>query len=422
MKKLLNQTLIYYLIFSSIVLILSGPCFYFLIEKLYLNDVDEAIILRRDEFVKKNLPTLKLQDIPTFNQFSRDTRVLEDTLKAPRGQIFQQIFYDDMVPEWEPYHVLYQNVQVQGKPYTLMVRLNLVESQDLMLTLTWLYLGTLLILLIGNFYLTRLISNKLWNPFYDTLQKIEKFNIEQQNLPVFHQAKIIEFEKLNQSISKLIDENIKAYSIQKEFIENASHELQNPLAIFRNKLDVLLQHPSLNTELGDIIQSLYEVSGRLSKINKNLLLLSKIENRQFKETEKVNLLAVLTRIIPYFEEQAMAKHIQINFKSFVEDLTITANKSLLEILISNLILNAISHNQENGRLDILLSDGVFTVANSAKGKSLNTNALFKRFSKSSDKGYGSGLGLAIVKQIAILHQWSVSYVFENELHQFRVKF
>lgn len=422
MKKLLNKTLFYYLILSSTVLILSGPCFYYLIEKLYLDDVDEAVLLRRDEFFKKNLPTLKVKNIAAFNKFSRDTEILGDTVSAPKNKILPQIFYDDMVPEWEPYHVLYQKISVEGKPFVLMVRLNLVESQDLMLTLTWLYLGTLLILLLANFYITRLISNKLWRPFYDTLQKIEKFNIEQQKIPVLNKANIIEFEKLNQAIIKLIDDNVKAYQIQKEFTENASHELQNPLAIFRNKLDILLQNPSLTTEQGEIIQSLYEVSGRLSRINKNLLLLSKIENGQFNDTEKFEVADILQHVIPYFKEQAIAKNIHIEVHTSVQNSSIVANKGLAEILISNLILNAITHNHKNGFIKITLFEKVFMVANTANGKPLNTDNMFRRFSKSPGKSHGSGLGLAIVKQICLLHHWSIEYCFEKNLHHFRIKF
>ncbi|TCK83638.1 sensor histidine kinase [Albibacterium bauzanense] len=375
MKKLLNKTLLYYLILSSGVLILSGPCFYFLIEKLYLDDVNEAVLLRRDEFFKKNLPDLKIEEISVWNKFNRDTRILADTVTASKDQIILQIFYDEMVPEWEPYHVLYKNIQVQGKPFVLMIRLNLVESQDLMLTLTWLYLGTLFLLLLANFYITRLISSKLWHPFYDTLQKIEKFNLQHQQVPVFEKVNIIEFEKLNSAVSKLINDIVKAYQIQKEFTENASHELQNPLAIFRNKLDLLLQNTSLNTEQSEIIQSLYQVSGRLSRINKNLLLLSKIENKQFSDTERIDISTIFQQVIPYFKEQALAKNINIVFDKQTTKLYIIANKGLTEILINNLLLNAISHNKENGTVTIVLIDNSLEVCNTSANNALINDIL-----------------------------------------------
>nr|WP_294899632.1 HAMP domain-containing sensor histidine kinase [uncultured Pedobacter sp.] len=422
MKKLLNKTLLYYLILSSGVLILSGPFFYFLIEKLYLDDVNEAVLLRRDEFFEKNLPDLKVEEIPMWNKFNRDTRILEDTVTAPKDQIILQIFYDEMVPEWEPYHVLYKNIQIQSKPFVLMIRLNLIESQDLMLTLTWLYLGTLLLLLLANFYITRLISSKLWHPFYDTLQKIEQFNLQHLQAPVFDKVNIIEFEKLNSAVSKLINDNVKAFQIQKEFTENASHELQNPLAIFRNKLDLLLQNTALTTEQSEVIQSLYQVSGRLSRINKNLLLLSKIENKQFSDTERFDILPIIQQVIPYFKEQALAKNINIIFDKHTTKLYIISNKGLTEILINNLLLNAISHNKENGIINIVLNSSGLSVLNTSDNTALNKDKLFKRFSKFSGKSQGTGLGLAIVKQIAVLHCWQIDYQYKNNRHHFSIKF
>jgi signal transduction histidine kinase len=76
--------------------------------------------------------------------------------------------------------------------------------------------------------------------------------------------------------------------LQKEFTENASHELQTPLAVIQSKLDMLLQLPELNEKQSQIVQSLYTVSKRMSHLNKNLLLLSKIDNNQYEEKESVN--------------------------------------------------------------------------------------------------------------------------------------
>jgi len=124
MNRLLNKTLLYYSFFATVILLLSAPFIYWTMEKLYRDDVDEAILLRRDEFETNNRKLLHISDIPVWNQFNRDTRILPDTIKSsPKDSIIQQIFYDALVPEWEPYRVLYKDVAIEGKPFVLMIGL-----------------------------------------------------------------------------------------------------------------------------------------------------------------------------------------------------------------------------------------------------------------------------------------------------------
>lgn len=218
MNRLLNRTLLYYTFFATIILLLSSPFFYLTMEKLYIDDVDEAIMLRKKEFLVKSQTELRIEDINVWNRFNRDTRLLPDTISTkPNDRIIQEMFYDEMTPEWEPYRVLYTNVTIQGQPFVLMIRLNLVESEDLIKTLTWLYFGILFTLLIVIFFITRFISNRLWEPFYNTIDKISRFNIEQHTLPVFSKTLIKEFRQLNKGLIKLIKDNLKAYQSQKEF-------------------------------------------------------------------------------------------------------------------------------------------------------------------------------------------------------------
>lgn len=423
MNKLLNRTLLYYLVLSTAVLALSGPGFYWLIEKLYLDDVDEAIILHKDEFLKNNMPNLSLNDIPQWNRFNRDIHIYNPTEveQKPKDSIIRETFFDSLSPEYEPYHVLYKSIEIKGKPLTLMVRLNLVESEDLIVSLSWLYVSFLFLLLLANFYVTRLISNRLWRPFYDTLEKIEKFNIEHQNVPQFTKSVIEEFKKLNQAISKLISDNVKAYRIQKEFTENASHELQTPLAVFQSKLDMLLQEPEMNQNQAAILLSLYEAAARLSRMNKNLLLLAKIENNQYQEFEQVNLQKLINEALPYFREQSLSRNLKI-----ITDITnlpvINASKPLVEILVNNLILNAISHNLTNGNIYIEGSTDSFSIINTSDQSALNADHLFKRFSKFSKSTSSSGLGLSLIQQICNYHHWQVQYSYRNEMHWFTINF
>ncbi|MGI8583920.1 MAG: sensor histidine kinase [Chitinophagaceae bacterium] len=422
MNKLLNRTLLYYTVFASIVLLLSSPLFYFMMEKLYIDDVDEAIMLRKKEFLLKSRATLQTADINVWNRFNRDIRILADTTSTkPKDKIIQEVFYDEMTPEWEPYRVLYTDVAIHKQRYVLMIRLNLVESQDLILTLTWLYCFVLFTLLIVIFFATRFISNRLWKPFHDTLDKIGQFNIEHSSLPDFAKTPIVEFVQLNKGLSELIKNNLKAYQNQKEFTENAAHELQTPLAVFQSKLDMLLQDPSLNDSQAIILQSLYEASSRLSRVNKNLLLLAKIENNQFTLSEPVHTKTLIEEVLPYFTEQALSRNLTID-ANITDAPVVNAAKSLAEIMINNLLLNAITHNRMNGSISIKATQNEIIICNTSDQQQLNTENLFKRFGKISRASHNSGLGLAIIKQICQLHSWQVSYQYHLDRHCFSIIF
>lgn len=422
MNRLLNKTLLYYSFFATVILLLSAPFIYWTMEKLYRDDVDEAILLRRDEFETNNRKLLNISDIPVWNQFNRDTRILPDTVKnSPKDSIIQQVFYDALVPEWEPYRVLYKDVSIEGKPFVLMIRLNLVESDDLIRTIAWIYIGILFVLLLVIFFITRFVSNRLWKPFYDTLYKIEQFNIELHSLPEFSETKITEFSQLNSRLAKLIRHSLQSYDTQKAFTQNASHELQTPLAIFQSKLDLLLQDNSLRKDQVIILHSLYESVSRLTRINKNLLLLAKIENNQFAEISSFTVNDIIQEVIPYFTEQAESKKlaIEMDLKSVV---SLNANKVLTEIMINNLLLNAIRHNIENGKIIIKLEANSFSIANTGAGKALDNHTVFDRFKKNSADARSSGLGLAIAKEICDRNSWKIRYGFEAPLHLFTIHF
>jgi signal transduction histidine kinase len=422
MNRLLNKTLLYYTFFATIILLLSAPFFYWMMEKLYTDDVDEAIVLRKKEFETNNQQTLHITDIPVWNKFNRDIRILPDTVVSkPKDSIIQQTFYDALVPEWEPYRVLYTNVKIEGQSFVLMIQLNLVESEDLIKTIIWIYLGILFALLLVIFFITRFISNRLWKPFYDTLKKIDQFNIEQHTSPEFSVTNVKEFEQLNAGLEKLIQGNLQSYASQKSFTQNAAHELQTPLAIFQSKLDLLLQDTSLTQPQATIVQSLYEATSRLTRINKNLLLLAKIENNQFAETASFTINELINDVTPYFTEQADSKRLIIekNMEAIVGG---NANRGLAEIMINNLFLNAVRHNVEYGKILLSLKDNKFTIANSGTVQSLEETILFKRFGKGSADVRSSGLGLAIVKEICDRYGWQVSYKFEDGLHYFSVSF
>jgi two-component system, OmpR family, sensor histidine kinase ArlS len=420
MKKLLDKTLRVYIIFSLVVIMVSAPLFYFFTEKLFIDDADETLLLLKSEFKTYTQPSFTIDDIRPWNKISRDVKITDSISPLKHDTVFHKFYFDTLANENEPYRVLLSPLVIEGKPYTFFSRISLIESEDLVKNLAVLFCATLAFLLTGLFLITRRMSLRLWRPFYSTLQQVEQFELDKNSNPSLAATDVEEFRRLNQSINKLIEKNITVYKDQQEFIENAAHELQTPVAVFQAKLDVLAQHIPITAEVGETLSQLNEAVFRLNRINKNLLLLSKIDNDQFTASELVSLNDILEKQIPFLKEQALEKKIIIEADD-INSATINANKTLLEIAITNLLLNALQHNVEGGKISITLDQNQLAISNTGDRSALSAETLFKRFSPNRSEG-GNGLGLAIVKKICKQHGWTINYSFIEELHFFTIAF
>ncbi len=245
------------------------------------------------------------------------------------------------------------------------------------------------------------------------------FRLDKEALFEMDQTNIAEFSLLNESIKNLLKKSVNIYNSQKQFIENASHELQTPLAIGINKLELLTEEKNLSPEQLKKIGSIIEVFQRLSDLNKSLLLISKIENNQFIAADTVNFDQIFTRMILDFEDFAGYKNIEIKYVK-EDDWEYRMNKNLAEILVMNLIKNAIIHNHQHGEITIRLSNSFFIIENTSTEPSVQKENLFQRFNKNPNNHNSTGLGLAIVKSIADVSGLTLTYDY-NGRHIFNVR-
>jgi len=419
-KKLLHKTSRAYLIFSVLVLSVSAPLFYYITERLYMQETDETLILHKNEFFKYSLPTLTISEIPNWNKYNRNVKI-EPYNNISNDTLFYTSYFDTLDAENEPYRELNTPVTIQQQPYTYTAKINLVEAEDLIKGIVLFFIAVIFVLLAGLFLINRKLSVTLWKPFYKTLQQIEEFEIDKNKQPNFSETGIEEFNRLNHSIEKLIERNIVIYKSQREFIENAAHELQTPLAVFQAKIDTIIQRSDVTKEQSEILGSLNENVSRLNRLNKNLLLLSKIDNESYSDKQTVSLNELIEKHTDFFAEQAKAKNITIE-TNLSEQLETKANPVLAEVLINNLFLNAIRHNITNGKIVVTLSNRSLTFSNTGQTTALVQEKLFNRFSKVNPSEQGTGLGLSIVKKIADNNNWSVAYNYSENLHSFSVSF
>lgn len=266
----------------------------------------------------------------------------------------------------------------------------------------------------------QVISRRLWRPFDKTLKAIEEFRLEKGNIPMLEDGNIREFAQLNRSLTELMDNSLNSYRIQKEFTENASHELQTPLAIFQSKLELLMQQPDISEQQAEIIGELGQTVSRLSKLNRNLLLLAKMENKQFDMGENIDIVKLVKDLLPSLDAITDSDKIKLDLAT--DELMVRANRPLVESMVSNLVVNAVRHNAPNGNIIIYISPQKLAISNAAIGEALDNTQIFRRFYRPTSQTKGNGLGLAIVKSVADYHGWAVSYSFENNRHVFAVDF
>lgn len=427
MKPLLTKTTKPFLIYVLIVLMISIPVYYFVVDTIWKSELDEhnQIIVEKTayEFNQLQLSEEALnKSLELWNHIQPETnieKISSDQIRQDRIYTHEKHLPFISEQKKERYRCLEKVIYIHGKPYLFTIQTNIEESHETIAVIAMITIFFFVMIVVGLLYLNRKLSSSVWKPFRSTLDQLKTFNLNSQNTIEFPASDTTEFEELNQSLYKLIERNVSTYKTQKEFTENASHELQTPLAIIKNKLDLLLQDQDLTEKQYKIAEDINKALTRSSRINKNLLLLAKIDNNQFDSSEIISFDHLLHQSIDILREHFEQKNISVteHISSAVE---VSGNNILTEILINNLLINAIRHTVPGGTISIQLSHSVFEVSNSGTEK-LNTDLLFKRFSKLSTDNSGSGLGLSIIQEICRFHHWTISYRFENQHHVFSVK-
>jgi signal transduction histidine kinase len=412
--NLLNYTLKYLAIGLLGVLSIWAVIFYInMLDEVYdsLDDgLDNFKMLIIDK-VREDPATLSRQ---TFGEGNYEIFEISKDEALKIKDVYQDtLMYMQNEADLEPVRMLSTAFKHNGKYFELKVISSMVEEddliEDLFFALIWLYLALLASILLVN----NLLLKRVWKPFYELLEQLKRFRLgkEQSFSPVTTEVK--EFQVLNDTVGDLVSHAVDVYSSQKQFIENASHELQTPIAISMNKLELLAEKNNLPDGDMETIAQVIQTLERLTRLNKSLLLLSKIENRQFSETENVSVNEVVNKLADEFSDFAEFKDVTISIEENGV-LQTPMNKGLAVILISNLLKNAIVHNIVSGNVLIQINEASFRISNSSNAPALDPEKMFRRFHKDSTDKNSTGLGLAIVKAIAALYSFDIHYKFDGK--------
>ncbi|CAG5074499.1 hypothetical protein DYBT9623_05186 [Dyadobacter sp. CECT 9623] len=344
-----------------------------------------------------------------INQVSRVAAPLSD---EPRDT---SLYYRETGQQVN-FQILTRQAEWRGDSYQVTTYVSSKEISHLIIKVFFAEIVIFLFLLLGIVIVNRRSSRLLWQPFYNSLKKAGAYDVVRNpNLKLEEQTGITEFNQLNSELTELIEKVNKVYNNQKQFVENASHEMQTPLAIIRSKLEFLINDPALTERTASLLGDITAANERLSQLNKSLLLLAKIDNDQFPEQNQVNFSHVLEKILHNYQQHY--EDFPLLSKSIQLDIIIVANVSLVEILLSNLVGNAVVHNIPEGYIKVQLDANKLVIENSGYPISGDPEALFERFKKGDDASKTTGLGLALVKEIARLYQLKIQYHHQNRVHR-----
>ena len=417
--KLLTKTSRYYILYTIPVILLSVIFIYFFL----LNEIGESnqsILLTRVKIIenyiaKGNSTVLNVFEVnnEVYIKEIDKNRIIPQTVK-------DTLMYSDIDKEYISNKMIELNKIINGKNYHIKVWKSNIELDELMEVVFVVFLVLLVVLLLITAYINLKVSKLIWEPFQKTLKYIKEFSVHTSELKKLESNEITEFSELNSSINGMTSKMITDYKNQKKFAENASHEFQTPLAIIKGKIDLLLQENTLNEETMQLLVSIEEAASRLSRINKSLLLLSKIENQHFGKLDTVALLPLIEKIKDLNEDFILDKNLEFVCET-TEELDFNINSELCFILINNLIQNAIRHNVTNGKITISVTDKTLHISNTGEQERLNEALIFERFEKKSSNTNSIGLGLAIVKEIAEANSIEILYKYENKEHVFSLR-
>ena len=397
------------------IFIVGSCCFYFLLNFILIRELDGELRSERDEItayvtLHHSLPEV----IPTKNEY---------TFYEPAGSEVKTSYlsgenkYGGVEEDFREIHF---TVSTQGKVTLVKVAIPTEATEALLQVIIGITIAMIGLILLAGYLINRTVLRKLWHPFYQTIAKVKTYDVTDLTTPAFEAGEIEEFSLLNQSMTEMIARVQRDYGVLKNFTGQAAHEMQTPLAIMRLKLDMLIQNEEVLKNNAQAIADIEMSVQRMSRLHQSLLLLTKVENKQFVLNEQVEIDKIVAEKCAEYAD--IAENLGIAVMTTLTPTTILFHHHLADILINNLINNALKYNKPGGAVNIVLHYNTLSIINPSNTGKLDIEKVFTPFYRNGNSQEGTGLGLSIVKQICDTAGYAVRYEHTNERHIFSVAF
>jgi signal transduction histidine kinase len=366
------------------------------------SDIPPQKVVSNNSYILREISQREAQELPNARFFEEEIYIPEKTETEP-ARTYQTIFGDN-----------------EGRFFELKVSVPTVETAELQTSIIFSIIILISILLTVLMLINYFVFRREMKPLYSLLRWFRNYTIGQKDAQTPEtQTNITEFQQLYEAVSSGVKKNEEIFEQQKQFISNASHELQTPLSVCKNRLEMLLDSENMpENKLADITEIENQIE-KIIKLNKTLLFLSKIDNQQFVDKQQIKFNEAIKTLATDFCD--IYAHKNIDFQ--IEDngiFQLSMNETLVHSLISNLLKNAFVHTAENGKIFVKTYNDKVIFQNSGNSP-LNKDLIFNRFYTSGNRENSSGLGLAIVESICKNYYLQIDYEFVNDAHIFTVK-
>lgn len=416
--KLQTKINIRFLAVTFLIFSVAGILFYFELERVVDQNIREMLESRKAYIIlnlQQNTSSIDSIESPDHSIFIKHVNNIKEYKRFS-----DTLAFDQEEKELIPFRKMTFSVKTNENCYKVVLLQSLLESEDLQMVIFYFMAVLFGIVLLSLFFLNRWLSNKAWNPFFKSLSVLSAWKIGENQVVSFDRTGISEFDQLNSTLENMMQKIQADFANLKEFTENASHEIQTPLAIIKSKLELVLQDKTLNDQQNHRIHAAFESAIRLSKLNEALLLLSKIENQQFVELSEIDICQLIRSRLEYLEELFALKQIEVSV--YLDQKVVFAmNPLLADILINNLLSNALRHNIEKGKIIITSENQEINISNMGKQSEIDVSRLFHRFIKQVASSESNGLGLAIANEICKNYHLQLNYFYLDEMHHFTIK-
>ena len=420
--KLFYRVLMHLLVGIVVILVGWAVVFYMGIMEEINDEVDDSLEDYTELIITRSLAG---KELPAHDSGSNNQYYLREVepsyaLSRPAISYRDSMVYISEKKETEPARILTTLFKdKEGTYFEVAVYTPTIEKKDLRQAIFQLLVGLFVSLLVAILLINVWVFRRSMRPFYRLVDWLDHSRLGKKNVPLENPTHTTEFRKLNEAVMRYATHSEEVFEQQKQFIGNASHELQTPLAICQNRLEMLMEDETLSEPQMEEILKTYQTLEYVSKLNKSLLLLSKIDNSQFVETSEVCINEVLHRYVDDYCEVYDYRGIRLTVEEKGE-FRIRMNETLAVVLVTNLLKNAFVHNIDKGEIRIVITSSGIRFGNTGSGEPLDGKRIFERFYQGKKKEGSTGLGLAIVDAVCRQYQLRVSYSAVDGMHCFEV--